>query len=89
MFDSNNSNDFDVNKDLQEKTTSFSDLNVNMNGQENQEPLEITTIFKCSICFKKYLSSYDVETHISSFHRIPIEVQKQGGVLTKIIKEIL
>ena len=88
-FDSNNSNDFDVNKDIQGKTTSFSDLNVNMNGQDNQEPLEITTLFKCSMCFKKYLSSYDVETHISSFHRIPIEVQKQGEISTAIIKEVL
>ena len=89
IFDSMNSNDFDVNLDIQEKMTNFSDLNVNMNGQDNQEPLEITTLFKCSMCFKKYLSSYDVETHISSFHRIPIEVQKKGGISTAIIKEIL
>ena len=66
-----------------------SDFNVNMNIQDRPEPVEVTTIFKCSLCFKKYLSASDVETHISSFHRIPIEIQKQGGISTKIIEEIL
>ena len=65
------------------------DENVNMNIPDRPEPVEVTTIFKCSICYKKYLSAWDVETHISSFHRIPIEIQKQGGISTKIIEEIL
>ena len=66
-----------------------SDFNVNMNIPDRPEPVEVTTIFKCSLCFKKYLSASDVKTHISSFHRIPIEIQKQGGISTKIIEEIL
>ena len=63
--------------------------NVNLNVSDRPEPVEVTTIFKCPMCYKKYLSAPDVETHISSFHRIPIEIQKQGGISAKIIEEIL
>ena len=66
--------------------------NVNMDIFDKPEPIEITTIFKCPICLKKYLSYSDVETHISGFHRIPLEVQRQsilGGVSTAIIQENL
>ena len=80
---------FNENMKSQDEQICSNDFNVNRNIQDRPEPVEITTIFKCSMCFKKYLSASDVEKHISSFHRIPIEIQKQGGISTKIIAEIL
>jgi hypothetical protein len=80
---------FNENMNSQDEKFCSDDFNVKRNIQDRPEPVEITTIFKCSMCFKKYLSASDVETHISSFHRIPIEIRKQGCIPTKIIEEIL
>ena len=80
---------FNENMNSQDEKICSNDFNVKRNIQDKPEPVEITTIFKCSMCFKKYLSASDAETHISSFHRIPIEIQKQGCIPTKIIEEIL
>jgi hypothetical protein len=82
------------NLELDVKTTlnDPDNANVNMDIFDKPEPIEITTIFKCPICLKKYVSYSDVETHISGFHRIPLEVQRQsilGGVSTAIIQENL
>ena len=80
---------FNENMNSQDKKICSNDFNEKRNIPDRPEPVEITTIFKCSMCYKKYLSASDVETHIASFHRIPIEIQKQGGISTKIIEEIL
>ena len=82
------------NPDTDDKTVLNNPDNSNVNTDifDKPEPTEITTIFKCPICLKKYVSYSDVETHISVFHRIPLEVQKQsilGGVSTAIIQESL
>ena len=63
-----------------------------METSEYTEPKELTTIFVCPMCFKKYASLPDVETHISVFHRIPLKVQRQslqGGKSMAIITQSL
>ena len=56
------------------------------------EPPELTTIFTCPLCYKKYSSLKNVETHISHFHRISRKVQRQsmqGGRSLAIVQEHL
>ena len=56
------------------------------------EPKEVTQIYTCPMCFKKYASLSDVETHISLFHRISRKVQResmQGGKSMSIITKNL
>ena len=63
-----------------------------MNNSQYLEPPELTTIFTCPLCFKKYGSLKNVETHISLFHRISRKVQRQAmqeGRSMKIIQEPL
>ena len=56
---------------------------TNLSDDENDskilrnQPNELTAIFTCPICSKNYGSIPDIETHISSFHRIPRKVQRQ------------
>ena len=33
-----------------------------------KEPRELTTIYTCPMCYKKYASLSDLESHISLFH---------------------
>ena len=50
--------------DLNECTENVS----NMNDQKGAEPHELTTIYTCPMCYKKYASLSDLESHISLFH---------------------
>ena len=74
--------------DLNECTENVS----NMNDQKGAEPHELTTIYTCPMCYKKYASLSDLESHISLFHRIPKKVQRQsmqGGKSMAIITQSL
>ena len=82
----------EIKQEIMDTNTDSKNSYLKMDGFLKPEPIEITTLFKCPICSKKYLSYSDVETHMSVFHRIPLEVQKQSiqrGVSTAIIKENL
>ena len=67
----------------QEKSQETSQEEMNLSDDENDskisrnQPNELTAIFTCPICSKNYGSIPDIETHISSFHRIPRKVQRQ------------
>ena len=56
-----------------------------------EDPQEVTVLYTCPMCFKKYSSTHDLENHIAIFHKIPKKVQRQsmqGGTNTFfIIKE--
>ena len=41
-------------------------------------PREITELFTCPMCFKKYASASDLENHIAIFHKIPRKIQRQS-----------
>ena len=78
-----------VKKEVKTEKKEIPDSNVDTEMFDNEpEPIEITSIYKCPICFKKYASSFDVELHISQFHNIPHEIQKQALALA-IIEEQL
>ena len=56
------------------------------------EPRELTAIHICPMCFRKYASLSDLESHISLFHRIPKKIQRQtmqGGQSMSIITQTL
>ena len=53
-------------------------------GLNEVEPQELTKIFKCQMCLRKYVSYRDVEVHIQIFHQIPIKIQKN---MSDIIQE--
>ena len=78
--------------DFNEATENLSNLN-NQKGTINRaEPRELTTIYTCPMCYKKYASLSDLESHISLFHRIPKKVQRQsmqGGKSMAIITQSL
>ena len=82
-----------VKSEVKEEIINLDDLNDDL-AENNQkfEPRELTTIFTCPMCFKKYASLIDLETHIALFHRIPKKVQRQsmqGGKSMTIITQIL
>ena len=87
-----------IKSEVKEEIIDLDDLNEctenvsNMNDQKRWEPLEITTIYTCPMCYKKYASLSDLESHISLFHRIPKKVQRQsmqGGKSMAIITQSL
>ena len=43
-----------------------------------EEPQEVTVLYTCPMCFKKYSSTQDLENHIAIFHKIPKKVQRQS-----------
>ena len=45
---------------------------------EDAEPQEVTVLYTCPMCFKKYASTHDLENHIAIFHKIPKKVQRQS-----------
>ena len=64
----------------------------NYPGENAEEPMEITSLFRCPMCNKKYLTHSNVEKHISVFHKIPLNFQRQslqGGISTAICQEIV
>ena len=66
--------------------------NLNEQTETGLEPRELTAIHICPMCFKKYASLSDLESHISLFHRIPKNVQRksmQGGQSMSIITQTL
>ena len=87
-----------IKSEVKEEIIYLDDLNdcteivSNMNGQKWAEPHELTTIYTCPMCYKKYASLSDLESHISLFHRIPKKVQRQsmqGGKSMAIITQSL
>ena len=78
--------------DLNDCTENVSNLNNQMRTIDRGEPKELTTIYTCPMCYKKYASLSDLESHISLFHRIPKKVQRQsmqGGKSMAIITQSL
>ena len=56
----------------------------------NHEPKELTEVYKCQMCLRKYVSNRDVEMHIQLFHKISIKIQRKsmsGLIIKQIIKE--
>ena len=78
--------------DLNDCTENVSNLNNQTRTIDRGEPKELTTIYTCPMCYKKYASLSDLESHISLFHRIPKKVQRQsmqGGKSMAIITQSL
>ena len=78
--------------DFNEPTENLSNLNNQTGTINGAEPQELTTIYTCPMCYKKYASLSDLESHISLFHRIPKKVQRQsmqGGKSMAIITQSL
>ena len=78
--------------DLNDFTENVSNLNNQTRTIDRGEPQELTTIYTCPMCYKKYASLSDLESHISLFHRIPKKVQRQsmqGGKSMAIITQSL
>ena len=66
--------------------------NLNEQTETKLEPRELTAIHICPMCFRKYASLSDLESHISLFHRIPKKIQRksmQGGQSMSIITQTL
>ena len=66
--------------------------NLNEQTETGLEPRELTAIHICPMCFRKYASLSDLESHISLFHRIPKKIQRQsmqGGQSMSIITQTL
>ena len=82
-----------IKSEVKEEIINLDDLTDNLvENNQKFEPRELTTIFTCPMCFKKYASLTDLETHIALFHRIPKKVQRQsmqGGKSMTIITQIL
>ena len=78
--------------DLNDCTENGSSFNNQTRTFDRGEPQELTTIYTCPMCYKKYASLSDLESHISLFHRIPKKVQRQsmqGGKSMAIITQSL
>ena len=82
-----------IKSEVKEEIINLDDLNDDLAANNQKfETRELTTIFTCPMCFKKYASLTDLETHIALFHRIPKKVQRQsmqGGKSMTIITQIL
>ena len=73
------------------KKENFDKVQENHEKDEEDE-YELTTIYKCPMCFKKFANLPHIEKHIFKFHKIPIDVQRRsmhGGHAMSIIKEKL
>ena len=47
--------------------------------EENlEEPPEITELFTCPLCFKKYASVAHMENHIAIIHKVSKKIQRQS-----------
>ena len=85
----NNGDKIQFNGELRRKELEQNDESEDV---KRWEPKEVTQIYTCPMCFKKYASLSDVETHISLFHRISRKVQResmQGGKSMSIITKNL
>ena len=74
------------------ESENLSNLKNQTRTMNRVEPRELTTIYTCPMCYKKYASLSDLESHISLFHRIPKKVQRQsmqGGKSMAIITQSL
>mgnify|MGYP001470443088 CR=1 FL=1 len=57
-----------IKSEVKEEIINLDDLNDDLaENNQKSEPRELTTIFTCPMCFKKYASLTDLETHIAQY----------------------
>ena len=87
--------DSDSSSEEIQETINDQDIKMSENDDtddDEDDPNELTTIYKCPMCFKKFATLSHIENHIFKFHKIPLKVQRQsmhGGHAMSIIKEKL
>jgi len=68
-----------INSAAIKKETFSTNCEEELEEEEDLEvPREITELFTCPMCFKKYASHSDMENHIAIFHKIPRKIQRQS-----------